>query len=73
MERKIDNMERKIGDVVTFDGKQLEVIEGDCWNCYFFGKLCFESYVDIRGKWRISGLCSDDRMDKDICYKLIEE
>ena len=30
MERKIDNMERKIGDVVTFDGKQLEVIEGNC-------------------------------------------
>lgn len=35
MERKIDNMERKIGDVVTFDGKQLEVIEGNCWDCYF--------------------------------------
>ena len=50
MERKIDNMERKIGDVVTFDGKQLEEIEGNCWDCYFFGKLCFESYVDIRGK-----------------------
>lgn len=64
-------MERKIGDVFTFDGKQLEVIEGDCWNCYFFGKLCFETYVDIRGVCRIKGVCSDDR--KDICYKLIEE
>lgn len=64
-------MERKIGDVFTFDGKQLKVIEGDCWNCYFFGKLCFETYVDIRGVCRIKGVCSDDR--KDICYKLIEE
>ena len=64
-------MERKIGDIFTFDGKQLEVIEGDCWNCYFFGKLCFETYVDIRGVCRIKGVYSDDR--KDICYKLIEE
>ena len=64
-------MERKICDVFTFDGKQLEVIEGDCWNCYFFGKLCFETYVDIRGVCRIKGVCSDDR--KDICFKLIEE
>ena len=72
MERKIDNMERKIGDVFTFDGKQLEVIKGDCWDCYFFGKLCFAD-VDIRGVCRIKGVCSDDRMDKDICYKLIEE
>lgn len=68
-------MERKIGDVFTFDGKQLEVIEGDCWDCYFFGKLCFETYVDIRGVCRIKGVCSDDRKDtdKEICYKLIEE
>ena len=35
-------MERKIGDVFTFDGKQLKVIEGDCWDCYFLGRLCFE-------------------------------
>ena len=63
-------MERKIGDVFTFDGKQVEVIEGNCWDCYFLGKLCFETYVGIRG------VCSsDDRKDKDkeICYKLIEE
>lgn len=68
-------MERKIGDVFTFDGKQLEVIEGDCWDCYFLGRLCFETYVDIRGVCRIKGVCSDDRKDKDkeICYKLIEE
>ena len=34
-------MERKIGDVFTFDGKQLEVIEGNCWNCYFFWQVMF--------------------------------
>ena len=68
-------MERKIGDVFTFDGKQLEVIEGNCWDCYFFGRLCFAD-VDTRGIYRVvRGICSDDRKDKDkeICYKLIEE
>ena len=34
-------MERKIGDVFTFDGKQLEVIKGDCWDCYFFWQVMF--------------------------------
>lgn len=29
-------MERKIGDVFTFNEKQLEVIEGDCEDCYVF-------------------------------------
>lgn len=61
-------MERKIGDVFTFDGKQLKVIEGDCWDCYFLGRLYFEDNIVY-----IRGLCSDDRKDKDICYKLIEE
>ena len=59
-------MERKIGDVFTFDGKQLKVIEGDCWDYYFLGRLCFEDNILY-----IRGVCSDDR--KDICYKLIEE
>ena len=53
----------------------MEVIEGNCWDCYFFGKLCFAE-VDTRGIYRVvRGICSDDRKDKDkeICYKLIEE
>ena len=63
-------MERKIGDVFTFDGEQVEVIEGNCWDCYFLGKLCFDDNILY-----IRGVCSDDRKDKDkdICYKLIEE
>ena len=44
-------MERKIGEVFTFDGKQLEVIEGYCEGCYFLRTLCFEDHVfDIRGE-----------------------
>ena len=64
-------MERKIGDVVTFDGKQLEVIEGYCEDCYFLGTLCFEDNVfDIRGE-----CYSEDRKDnEEVCFiKLIEE
>ena len=63
-------MERKIGDVFTFDGKQLEVIEGDCWDCYFLGRLCFEDNILY-----IRGVCSDDRKDnEEVCFiKLIEE
>lgn len=64
-------MERKIGDVFTFDGKQLEVIEGYCESCYFLGTLCFEDHVlDIRGE-----CYSEDRKDnEEVCFiKLKEE
>ena len=63
-------MERKIGDVFTFDGKQLEVIEGICIDCYFYNKLCFERSIrDIRGK-----CCLRYRKDKkDVYFKLVEE
>ena len=64
-------MERKIGEVFTFDGKQLEVIDGYCEGCYFLGTLCFEDHVlDIRGE-----CYSEDRKDnEEVCFiKLIEE
>ena len=64
-------MERKIGEVFTFDGNQIEVIEGYCEGCYFLGTLCFEDHVfDIRGE-----CYSEDRKDnEEVCFiKLIEE
>jgi hypothetical protein len=64
-------MERKIGEVFTFDGKQLEVIEGYCEGCYFLDTLCFEDHVfDIRGE-----CSSEDRKDnEEVCFiKLKEE
>ena len=64
-------MERKIGDIFTFEGKQLEVIKGDCWDCYFLTELCCfkSSVIDIIGE------CSEvNRKDnEDVCFKLIEE
>ena len=64
-------MERKIGDVFTFDGKQLVVIEGFCEDCYFHNRsCCAEHYVmDIIGEC----YASYRRDYEDVCFKLIEE
>lgn len=64
-------MERKIGEVFTFDGKQLEVIEGDCEDCYFLCRsCCFKSSVkDIIGEC----YASLRRDNEDVCFELIEE
>ena len=64
-------MERKIGDVFTFDGKPLEVVEGDCEDCYFLIKsCCFKSSVI-----NIIGECyaSNRKDNEDICFELVEE
>ena len=64
-------MERKIGDIFTFDGKQLVVIEGDCEDCYFLTKsYCFKSSViDIIGECD----ASNRKDNEDICFELVEE
>ena len=64
-------MERKIGDVFTFYGKQLEVIKGFCEDCYFNDKSCCLNHP-VRN---IIGECyaSYRRACEDVCYKLIEE
>lgn len=64
-------MERKIGDVFTFNGKQLEVIEGDCDDCYFlYRACCFKSSV----RYEIGECYASLRRDnEDICFELIEE
>ena len=64
-------MERKIGDVFTFNGKQLEVIEGDCEDCYFLNRACcFKSSVkDIIGEC----YASLRRDCEDVCFKVEEE
>lgn len=62
-------MERKIGDVFTFNGKQLEVIEGCCKDCYFLTNFyCFKSSVI-----NIIGECyaSKRKDNNDICFKLV--
>ena len=62
-------MERKIGDVFTFDGKQFKVIEeADCDECYFQNLNCVSSeYVDLLGE------CTFRDDDKVVCFKLVEE
>lgn len=64
-------MERKIGDIFTFNGKYLVVIEGFCEDCYFHNKSCCteHSVMDIIGE-----CYADFRNDnKGVCFKLIEE
>ena len=61
-------MERKIGEVFTFDGNQIEVIEGYCEGCYFQNLNCVSSeYVDLLGE------CTFRDDDKVVCFKLVEE
>ena len=64
-------MEKKIGDVFIFDGKQLVVIEGFCEDCYFGNKSCCANYsvMDIIGEC----YASYRRDYKNVCFKLIEE
>ena len=60
--------ERKLGEIITFDGKQFQVVEGDCEDCYFNDKDCTSSHYDDLG------IC-ESLLRKDeceICYKLIK-
>lgn len=38
-------MERKIGDVIEYDGQKFQIIEGVCSDCYFADKS-FEDFDD---------------------------
>ena len=66
-------MERKIGDVIEYDGQKFKIVKGLCDDCYFenmSSTFCEELKKDI-------GLCEVDGgefyLSIDICYKLIEE
>ena len=61
-------MERKIGEIFTFNGKKFEVVEGDCEYCEFTGKECGSTEYDDLGN------CGEnDRCDgKNVCFQLIE-
>lgn len=61
-------MERRIGEIFTFNGKKFEVVEGDCEQCEFAGEQCAGvEYDDV-------GECSENkRHDKtNVCFQLIE-
>ena len=64
-------MERKIGDVFTFDGKLLEVVEGDCEDCYLLTKSCCfkSSVIDIIGEC----YASNRKDNEDVCFQLVED
>ena len=62
-------MERKIGDIFTFKGKQYKVIEGFCSDCDLSGFCSIDSLRNIIGE-----CYADFRNDnKGICFKLIKE
>ena len=64
-------MERKVGDVFTFDGKQLKVIVGYCEDCYLLTKLCCfkSSVIDIIGEC----YAFKRKDNNDVCFELVEE
>ena len=63
------NMERKVGDVFTLDGKQFEVIKGFCADCDLFDFCNINSLRDIIGE-----CYADFRNDnKNVCFKLVKE
>ena len=67
-------MERKIGDIIEYDGQKFQIMKGDCEKCYFINDSflqCCEVIEDL-------GSCySAERKDAifpiNIYYKLIEE
>lgn len=64
-------MERKIGDVIEYDGQKFQIMEGRCKKCYFkdFSAEYCEKLFYIHGS-----CVSIGRSDyTNICYKLIEE
>ena len=62
-------MERKIGDIFTFKGKQYKVIESFCSDCDLLGFCTIDFLRDIRG-----GCVKRYRIDnKEVCFKLVKE
>lgn len=65
-------MENKIGDIVTIDGRQMEVVEGCCNDCSFFLQPRFFCFC-MRDEGIIGHCVKENRTDnKDIIYKEIK-
>ena len=61
-------MEREIGEIFTLNGKQFEVKEGTCIDCYFANQYCFlEPIISSIGR------CGFRKDRKEVCFKLIEK
>ena len=67
------NMERKIGDVIEYDGQKFQIMKGTCTceNCYFREK----SFLECARVVEELGCCEIETSTHiiDIYYKLIEE
>lgn len=64
-------MERKVGDVIEYDGQKFQIIEGNCVDCFFIDKS-FEDCEEIIEKF---GYCEIETPTYliDICFKLVEQ
>lgn len=64
-------MERKIGDVIEYDGQKFQIIKGLCSDCYFAYNY-FENYKELIENF---GYCVIETTTHliDICFKLVEE
>ena len=64
-------MERKIGDVIEYDGQKFQIMKGDCEKCYFvndsFLQCC--EVVETLGSCVVEGSV----YPIEIYYKLIDE
>ena len=67
-------MERKIGDVIEYDGQKFQIMKGDCEKCYFINDSFLQCCEVIEG---LGSCYSAEREDAifpvNIYYKLIEE
>lgn len=64
-------MERKIGDVIEYDGQKFKIVEGLCDGCYFIDKS-FEDCEEIMENF---GYCEIETPTYpiDVCFKLVEQ
>ena len=64
-------MERKIGDVIEYDGQKFKIVEGSCIDCYFLD----DTFLQCTELAKEFGICilGDSVNPIDIIYKLIEE
>lgn len=64
-------MERKIGDVIEYDGQKFQIMKGDCEKCYFVNDSFLQCCEVVEGL----GTCivEGTTFPINIYYKLIEE
>ena len=63
-------MERRVGDVLTFNGTKLKVVQGTCRECYF-KDFVHQGFICTINLCSVVGECSScfRKDEKHICFK----